>query len=40
METVADWSNGLEADFGDEGIAKPVHRLDKCLNRDEDYVEK
>jgi hypothetical protein len=35
-----DWLNGLEADFYDEGIVKPVERLDKCLNRNAHYLEK
>jgi hypothetical protein len=39
-EAVIDLLNGLTADFYDEGIMKLVQRLDKCLNRNGDYVEK
>jgi hypothetical protein len=38
-ETVTDWLNGVAADFYDKGIVKLVHRLDKCLNRNGNYVE-
>jgi hypothetical protein len=31
-ETVADWLNGLAANFYDQGIVRLVQRLDKCLN--------
>jgi hypothetical protein len=40
IETIIDWWNCLAADFYDEGIVKLVQRLDKCLNRNGDYVEK
>jgi hypothetical protein len=30
------WLNGLAADFCDEGIAKLMQRLNKCLNRNGD----
>jgi hypothetical protein len=39
-ETVTGWLNGLAADFYDEGTVKLVQLLDKCLNRNGDYVEK
>jgi hypothetical protein len=39
-ETVTDWLNGLAADFHDVGIVKLVQRLNKCLHRNRDYVEK
>jgi hypothetical protein len=39
-ETVTDWLNGLASDFYDEGIVKLVQHLDKCLNRNRDYVGK
>jgi hypothetical protein len=39
-ETVTGWLNGLSADCYDEGIARLVQRLDKCLNWNGDYVEK
>jgi hypothetical protein len=39
-ETVTDWLNWLAADFYDERIVKLVQHLDKCLDRDGDYVEK
>jgi hypothetical protein len=39
-ETVTDWLNGLAADSYDEGIVKLVQRLDKCLDRNWDYVQK
>jgi hypothetical protein len=39
-ENVMDRLNKLVADFYDEGIVKLVQLLDKCLNHNEDYVEK
>jgi hypothetical protein len=38
-ETVTDWLNGLAADLYDERIVEFVQRLDKCLNRNRDYVQ-
>jgi hypothetical protein len=35
-----DWLSVLAADFYDGGIVKLLQRLDKCLNRNEDYIEK
>jgi histone-lysine N-methyltransferase SETMAR len=34
-----DWLNGLAANVCDKGIVKLAQRLDKCLNRNGDYVE-
>jgi hypothetical protein len=39
-ETFTDKLKGLSTDFCDNGIVKLVQRLDKCLNRNGDYVEK
>jgi hypothetical protein len=39
-ETVIDWLNRLATDFYDEKIVKLVQGLDKCLNRNGDYVDK
>jgi hypothetical protein len=36
---VMNWLNGLAADFCHKGIVKLVQRLDKCPNRNGDYVE-
>jgi hypothetical protein len=35
-----DWLNELAAYFYDEGIVRIVQRLDKRLNRNEDYIDK
>jgi len=37
---VNNWLNNLAAPFFDEGLQKLVSRYDKCLNVDENYVEK
>ncbi|XP_035212343.1 histone-lysine N-methyltransferase SETMAR-like [Stegodyphus dumicola] len=39
-ETVTTHFQSLAGTFYEEGIAKLVHRYDKCLNRQGDYVEK
>jgi hypothetical protein len=39
-EAATVWLNKLAADFYVEGIFKLVQRLDKCLNRNGDYVQK
>lgn len=39
-ETVTTHFQSLAATFYEEGIEKLVHRYDKCLNRQGDYVEK
>jgi hypothetical protein len=39
-ETITDWLNGLAAIFYEKGIVKLVQCLDKCLNRNGDYIEK
>jgi hypothetical protein len=39
-EAVTDWLTGLAAEFYDEMIVTLVQRLDKCLNRNGDYIEK
>jgi hypothetical protein len=39
-ERVTVWLNVLAADFSDEGTVKLVQHLDKCLNRNGNYVEK
>jgi hypothetical protein len=36
---VCEWLNCLAANFYDEEIVKLVQRLDKCLNRNRDYVQ-
>jgi hypothetical protein len=38
-EIFTDWVNGLAANFFCEGITKLGQRLDKCLNRNGDYLE-
>jgi hypothetical protein len=37
-QVVMDWLNGLAADFYDEGIVKLVQSLNKCLNRNGNYI--
>jgi hypothetical protein len=39
-ERVTEGLNELAADVRNEGIVKLVQRLDKCLNRNGNYVEK
>jgi hypothetical protein len=39
-ETVMDWLNELVANFYDVEVVKLVQHLEKCLNRNGDYVEK
>jgi hypothetical protein len=39
-EKVTDWLSGLAVNFYGEGIVKLVQYLDKCLNRNEGYLEK
>ena len=40
QEEVTKWLKAQAAEFFDEGISKLVHRYDKCLNLNGDYVEK
>jgi len=40
MNGVNNWLHNLAALFFDEGLQKLVSRYDKCLNVDENYVEK
>lgn len=40
QEEVTKWLKAQAADFFAEGISKLVHRYDKCLNLNGDYVEK
>ena len=37
---VNEWLKSQAAKFYDDGINKLVHRYDKCLNLNGDYVEK
>jgi len=37
---VNEWLKSQAANFYDDGINKLVHRYDKCLNLNGDYVEK
>jgi len=37
---VNEWLKSQAATFYDDGINKPVHHYDKCLNLNGDYVEK
>jgi hypothetical protein len=37
---VTDWLNGMAAYFCDDGKVKLMERMDKCLNRNGDYIEK
>ena len=37
---VNEWLKSQAATFYDDGINKRVHRYDKCLNLNGDYVEK
>ena len=37
---VNEWLKSQAANFCDDGINKLVHRYDKCLNLNGDYVEK
>lgn len=39
-KTVKQWLNGLTAKDYEKGILKLVNRYDKCLNVNNDYVEK
>jgi hypothetical protein len=40
QESVTAWLRSQAAEFFDAGISKLVHRYDKCLNLNGDYVEK
>jgi hypothetical protein len=40
QEEVMTWFKGQAADFYDSGIQKLVPRLNKCLHKTGDYVEK
>ena len=40
LAEITDRTSHLAAQFFDEGISKLVHRYDKCLNLNGDYVEK
>jgi histone-lysine N-methyltransferase SETMAR len=40
MDGVNNWLRNLAATFFDEGIQKLVSRYNKCLNVDDNYVEK
>jgi [histone H3]-lysine36 N-dimethyltransferase SETMAR len=40
MEAVKKWLKELEQKVYDEGIQKLVHRLQKCIDLNGDYVEK
>jgi hypothetical protein len=39
-ETLMDGLNGLIANFCDDGIVDLVQRVIRCLNHNEDYIEK
>jgi len=40
MDGVNNWLHNLAATFFEEGLQKLVSRYDKCLNVDDNYVEK
>jgi len=40
VKEVRNWLAALDGDFFNQGIFALVHRWDKCLNREGDYVEK
>uniref|UniRef100_A0A1B6F3X3 Tc1-like transposase DDE domain-containing protein n=1 Tax=Cuerna arida TaxID=1464854 RepID=A0A1B6F3X3_9HEMI len=40
QQEVTNWLKTQAADFYEEGIVKLIHRYDKCLNLNGDYVEK
>jgi hypothetical protein len=40
MDGVNNWLHNLAAPFLDDGLQKLVSRYDKCLNVDNNYVEK